>query len=148
MKNPTCPNGQTTYDYFHDLPDLKRSLTAREQCSARNNFRQLVNWMARLLMSAATALNFPDLIELWDDIVAGALDEGLLFESLFRQRQHTDWDPVAFTNDVLLNAQIAGPGIRGIPSRRHTGVRTVPVTQTGAFGWRSRGAYLAPTQRR
>ena len=44
--------------------------------------------------------------------MANNIDSGLVFVSLLRQREHTNWDPVALMNDVLLDAQMAGEGLR------------------------------------
>jgi len=113
MKDPTCPNDAKYYDYFHDDPVAKRSLMPRQdECAANGNFVRLVQWMARLLQNEAIAYQFTELTEIWDNVVAGSLDTGLEFGSLERQRELTHWDSLAFTNDVMLNIQDAGPGIR------------------------------------
>jgi hypothetical protein len=111
MKDPTCPKDSKHYDYFHD-PVAKRSLEARQQCSTNGNFVRLVNWMAVLITNAAIALDSPYLVNAWNTIVARPIDNGLLFLSLIRQRDLTNWDPVAMMNDILVNAQVAGEGLR------------------------------------
>jgi hypothetical protein len=112
MKDPTCPNDSRHYDYFHDS-FAKRSLAARQECSRNGNFMRLVNAMAVLITNAAIAIASPALTNAWNTIVADVINsDGLAFVSLLRQRDLTDWDAVAMMNDVLLDAEVAGEGLR------------------------------------
>ena len=44
--------------------------------------------------------------------MADVIDSGLLYLSLIKQREFTNWDPTAMMTDVLLDAQSTGEGIR------------------------------------
>ena len=112
MKDPTCPNTSPHVDYFHGDPAVKRSLTSRQECSANNNFLRLVQWMSTLIVNPIFAMNSPAIITAWNTLVANVIDDGLLYLSLLRQRDLTNWDPIAMMTDVLLDAQSAGEGIR------------------------------------
>jgi hypothetical protein len=112
MKDPTCPNTSSHMDYFHGDPPMKRSLTERQECSANNNFLRLVQWMSSLIVNQVVAMNSPAIISAWDTLVANVIDDGLLYLSLVRQHELTNWDPTAMMTDVLLDAQSAGEGMR------------------------------------
>lgn len=112
MKDPTCPNTSFDVDYFIGDAPTKRSLTERQQCSANNNFSRLVQWMSSLLVNQVIAMNSPAIISAWNTLVADVIDSGLLYLSLVKQRELTNWDPTAMMTDVLLDAQSAGEGIR------------------------------------
>lgn len=112
MKDPTCPNTSSDADYFNGNTPMKRSLTERQECSANNNFSRLVQWMSSLIVNQVIAMNSPAIISAWNTLVADVIDSGLLYLSLVKQRELTNWDPTAMMTDVLLDAQSAGEGIR------------------------------------
>jgi hypothetical protein len=73
---------------------------------------RLVNWMAVLITNTRIALDTPALISAWNTMVADQFDEGLLWLSLVKQREMTNWDSVAMMNDIMQDIQVAGEGIR------------------------------------
>lgn len=68
--------------------------------------------MSTLIVNPIFAMNSPAIITAWNTLVANVIDDGLLYLSLLRQRDLTNWDPIAMMTDVLLDAQSAGEGIR------------------------------------
>ncbi|KAF2855740.1 glycoside hydrolase family 18 protein, partial [Plenodomus tracheiphilus IPT5] len=112
MKDPTCPAASPHLDYFHGEPVLRRSLDSRQECSANNNFLRLAQWMSTLVVNPIIAMNSPAIINAWNTLVANVIDDGLLYLSLLKQRELTNWDPTAMMTDVLLDAQTAGEGMR------------------------------------